>query len=85
VGRPGTRQLSGFIACQKTYEAVALFGCDTDTYDSEGKIVRRAAYSHITKEDLEKALESFRGEIMQKPPMYSFPFKLVVHVKEYTN
>jgi tRNA pseudouridine55 synthase len=69
VGRPGTRQLGSFIACTKSYEAVALFGCNTDTYDSAGKILRRAPYSHITREAVEKALNAFRGNIMQKPPM----------------
>lgn len=36
-----------------------------------GKIVRRGAYEHITREAVEKALEQFRGKIMQRPPIFS--------------
>lgn len=36
-----------------------------------GKIVRRGPYEHITREAVEKALEQFRGKIMQRPPIFS--------------
>lgn len=70
VGR-GTKHLSDFLACTKTYETVVLFGAETDTYDRLGKIVRKAPYAHITREVVEKALEQFRGRIMQRPPIFS--------------
>ena len=44
-------------------------GCETDTYDSEGKQVRVAPWHHVTREQVEKALEQFKGEIEQVPPM----------------
>lgn len=65
-----TKVLQQFISCRKSYEAVALFGCSTDTYDAEGRVLRRAPYQHITRETVEEALNAFRGDIMQKPPMY---------------
>lgn len=68
-----TKVLQQFISCRKSYEAVALFGCSTDTYDAEGKILDRAPHQHITKEAVEEALCTFRGDIMQKPPMYTLP------------
>lgn len=48
-----------------------LFGAETDTYDRLGKVVRKAPYEHVTREMVEKALEQFRGKIMQRPPIFS--------------
>ncbi|OQD96138.1 hypothetical protein PENSOL_c017G04511 [Penicillium solitum] len=67
----GTKSLQDFLACTKSYETIVTFGAETDTYDRLGKIVRRAPYEHITREAVEKALEQFRGNIMQKPPIFS--------------
>jgi len=70
VGK-GTKQLQGFLDCTKSYEAVVLFGCATDSYDRLGKIVKRAPHAHITRKKVEEALKSFRGKTMQIPPVYS--------------
>ncbi|EQL30328.1 tRNA pseudouridine55 synthase [Blastomyces dermatitidis ATCC 26199] len=70
VGK-GTKELNNFLACTKSYETVVLFGAATDTYDRVGKVVSRAPYGHITREKVEKALEGFRGKIMQRPSIFS--------------
>ncbi len=70
VGR-GTKQLPRFIACSKTYEAVVLFSAATDTYDREGRVVARAPHAHLSAALLEQALRSFRGRILQRPPIFS--------------
>ncbi|KAL4920424.1 pseudouridine synthase [Aspergillus aurantiobrunneus] len=70
VGK-GTKFLNDFLGCTKTYEAVVIFGAETDSYDQRGKIVRRGPYEHITRNAVEKALEQFRGKIMQRPPIFS--------------
>lgn len=70
VGR-GTKHLQAFLSCTKTYEATILFGAATDTYDILGKVLRKAPYAHITREAVEDALENFRGDIKQRPPLYS--------------
>jgi tRNA pseudouridine55 synthase len=67
----GTKSLSDFLGCTKSYECVVLFGKATDTYDVEGKVVARKGYGHITKDMVEAALGQFRGKIMQKPPIFS--------------
>lgn len=67
----GTKSLPDFLGCTKSYEAVLLFGKATDTYDTEGKVVARKGYEHITKEQVEEALAKFKGKIMQKPPIFS--------------
>ncbi|TVY59658.1 putative tRNA pseudouridine synthase [Lachnellula suecica] len=67
----GTKSLQDFLLCTKTYEAVVLFGASTDTYDSEGKVLARAPYSHVTRSKVEEALGQFRGKFEQLPPLYS--------------
>jgi tRNA pseudouridine55 synthase len=67
----GTKELQGFLECTKSYETVVLFGASTDSYDVKGKVMAKAAYSHVTKEKVEEALAQFRGKIMQIPPIFS--------------
>nr|POE85091.1 putative trna pseudouridine synthase 4 [Quercus suber] len=67
----GTKSLPKFLECTKSYETVLLMGTATDTYDTSGKIVARKPYEHVTRETVEKALDNFRGKIMQKPPLWS--------------
>ncbi|KAL1606415.1 pseudouridine synthase pus4 [Paraconiothyrium brasiliense] len=70
VGR-GTKCLSRFLECTKSYECVVLFGAATDSYDAVGKIVSKNDYQHVTKELVEEKLAQFRGKIMQKPSVFS--------------
>lgn len=67
----GTKRLGDFIRCTKSYETVVLFGAKTDTYDSECGEINMAPYEHVTREAVDKALESFKGEFMQRPPVFS--------------
>ncbi|GAA5913402.1 pseudouridine synthase PUS4 [Sporobolomyces salmoneus] len=66
-----TKQLSQFLDCTKSYRAIALLGCSTDSYDSDGKIVRMTGWEGVSKELVEEKLGGFRGEIEQTPPVYS--------------
>jgi tRNA U55 pseudouridine synthase TruB len=52
------------------YESTCLLGCETDSYDSEGAIVRLTPWKHVTQEAVEGALAQFRGNIEQTPPMF---------------
>lgn len=70
IGR-GTKQLSQYLACNKTYETVVLFGASTDSYDCTGVITGKAEPTHVTKELVEEKLGAFRGTIHQVPPVYS--------------
>jgi tRNA pseudouridine55 synthase len=67
----GTKSLGNFLACTKSYEAVVLFGKATDSYDTEGKIVAKKSFDHVTKDKVEEAMKQFRGKIMQRPPIFS--------------
>lgn len=67
----GTKALQKFLDGTKTYEAVVVFGAATDSYDADGKVVARKPFGHVTKSLFEEALNQFRGEIKQKPPIFS--------------
>ena len=75
--------LSSFLAynlhalTRQEYRTTALLGCETDSFDNEGAVVRVAHWKHVTQESVEKALPTFRGDIKQKPPMYAFSFTIL--------
>lgn len=54
----------------KKYIASFRLGVTTTTQDSTGEIINECE-SHVTKAQIENALEKFSGEIEQTPPMYS--------------
>ena len=58
-----------FTHCDKQYEGKIHFGIETDTLDPEGKVTAEAEVP--SRENVEKALSQFNGEIMQTPPAYS--------------
>src|SRR6266545_4018109 len=81
IGR-ATRLAQFLSGLEKEYEAVIRLGYATDTGDITGKPVRKNEEDSIsegestggqrwTKEEIEAALESLRGELDQVPPMYS--------------
>ena len=69
VGR-GTRGVEFFEHAEKTYETVLRLGLTTDTEDVWGETLEEKSVE-FTPEKLDTVLESFRGEILQVPPMYS--------------
>lgn len=69
VGR-ATRGVEFFDHAEKTYEAVLRLGITTDTEDITGTVLRSQPVN-VTVQDVESALERFRGAILQVPPMYS--------------
>ena len=69
VGR-ATRGVEFFEHAEKTYEATLRLGIHTDTEDITGTVLAQHPVD-VTREQLEKALENFRGDILQVPPMYS--------------
>ncbi|MFI3325064.1 MAG: tRNA pseudouridine(55) synthase TruB [Clostridia bacterium] len=69
LGR-GTKACDLLPNSDKTYVADFKFGIKTDTGDIWGQI-KEEKLSTVLKEDVEKALSNFRGDIFQIPPMYS--------------
>ncbi len=68
-------RISGFLlGGGKTYEAEMLLGFETDTLDRTGEITNQVhsdVVRNLSLDDIEKALSGFRGDILQKPPVYS--------------
>ena len=69
IGR-ATRAVPFFEHADKVCEAGLRLGLVTDTQDVTGRTLEERAVD-ITQERLEAALDNFRGEITQIPPMYS--------------
>lgn len=55
----------------KAYSAEIVFGIVTDTYDSEGSIIRTSSVEKLSLAQIEEALPHFTGPQLQLPPRYS--------------
>ncbi len=69
VGR-ATRAVEFAEGHDKRYLASLRLGIDTDTQDTSGTVLERRPVS-VTRDELEAALNNFKGELEQIPPMYS--------------
>ncbi|ENK0840035.1 tRNA pseudouridine(55) synthase TruB [Clostridium botulinum] len=54
----------------KTYRVEMKLGTTTDTYDREGTVLEEQEVS-VSSIEVEKAIERYKGDIKQVPPMYS--------------
>ena len=73
IGR-ATRLASLLSSDRKSYDAGVRLGCATDSYDAAERMAAGLApppAPDVQQEQVEAALEAFRGEFMQTPPTYS--------------
>ena len=66
-----TKLLSYLSATDKRYLATVALGQATDTLDAAGREIERKPLPVLSDEQIVAALDNFKGEIMQVPPMYS--------------
>src|ERR1051326_4581892 len=67
-----TRLAQFYTRSDKIYDGLVRFGWSTSTYDREGEPVgERRELDTIDAEELERHLEKFRGEFLQRPPAVS--------------
>lgn len=69
-----TRLTRFLIRAPKVYTGVIQLGSATDTYDASGTVIRTAPpedLARLTREQVERAMQSFCGRIEQKAPPYS--------------
>lgn len=67
-----TRLSEYFLGMDKVYEAVIRLGIETDSHDLDGEIVsENSGWGDVTPTGLDRALETLRGPILQRPPVYS--------------
>lgn len=70
LGR-ATRLIEYLAGRPKVYLATVTLGVTTDTYDATGQLTALAPVPALTPAELDRALDAFRGEIWQTPPMFS--------------
>jgi tRNA pseudouridine55 synthase len=58
-------------ATRKRYLASIRLGVTTTTDDAAGEVVTMMPVAALAEADIDQALEQFRGQIMQVPPMYA--------------
>jgi tRNA pseudouridine55 synthase len=65
-------RLARFLSVDdKSYDAQIRLGIATDTYDALGAPTRSHAGPMPAREEIERALDAFRGTFLQQPPAYS--------------
>lgn len=60
-----------YLKGDKRYRARIQLGLSTDSYDLSGQILQEHTVPELSIQALDAALEPFRGEIQQQPPMVS--------------
>src|SRR3954462_445881 len=65
-----TKLAGRMLDATKAYEFTIRFGEETDTLDTEGKVVATSD-TRPTRSEIEGVLPRFTGEIEQTPPVYS--------------
>ena len=66
-----TKKLTSITAEDKSYTATIKLGEITNTLDTEGEIIETQLVPDLSQMAIEKALNSFLGNSLQTPPMYS--------------
>ncbi len=66
-----TRLIQFLDENEKVYDAVIALGRLTDTGDPTGTVIAEKPVPHITRAEVERALASFVGTRLQRPPRYS--------------
>lgn len=64
-----TKLVSHVTAFDKEYEAIIVFGKETDTLDPTGTVILEKELPDY--KDLVAVLDDFKGNLMQQPPLYS--------------
>ena len=66
-----TKQIENLQALKKTYYTTFHFGATTPSFDLETDIDKVYDINHIGNNQIKQTIEKFKGELLQKPPLYS--------------
>ena len=66
-----TKEIIKYQEGEKTYTGIISLGKKTSSMDLETEVIEVKPISGITNSDIESVKDSFLGEILQIPPMYS--------------
>jgi len=64
-------RLISYLQGSKAYTGIIQLGSTTNTDDMQGEIIESRIWPLISANDINSLLENFRGEILQKPPIFS--------------
>ena len=67
----GTKLSDRIMGGDKIYEGTIHLGITTNSQDADGKVLEEKDASHITREQVEDAIQNYLGDIEQIPPMVS--------------
>ncbi len=69
----GTKALTALVGVDKEYEAVIRLGATSDTFDKEGVVMETVGARRALplRDDIERAIEKFRGGYEQLAPLHS--------------
>ncbi len=67
----GTKLSDRIMGGDKVYEGTIRLGVTTYSQDRDGEVLEEKDASHITREQVEAAIENYLGDIEQIPPMVS--------------
>ncbi|MEK7172239.1 MAG: tRNA pseudouridine(55) synthase TruB [Patescibacteria group bacterium] len=65
-----TKEISRYMNLPKEYEVLMEFGKTSTTYDADGEIFK-GVLRDVSRDEFEKVLGDFIGEISQMPPIFS--------------
>ncbi len=66
-----TKLTQYFIQDDKRYTATIRYGVSTDSLDRDGMVLEERPTSSITRENIMSASMKMKGEILQRPPLFS--------------
>jgi len=64
-------RLISYLQGSKAYTGIIQLGVNTNTDDMQGEVIQSKNWPIISKNSLNNILDNFRGEILQKPPIFS--------------
>lgn len=70
IGKQFTKKSDSFLNDDKEYRAILQLGVVTDTFDKDGTITEKNE-KMPTLLEIEATLQTFQGNILQVPPMFS--------------
>ncbi len=66
-----TRIVDQLLTQDKVYAFTAVMGSETDTQDKTGSVVASWPTCHVSRQEIEAALQEFTGHVEQKVPRFS--------------
>ena len=64
-------RLISYLQGSKAYKGIIQLGTSTNTDDKQGEVIESKEWPIISKNKLNNLLDNFRGDILQRPPIFS--------------